>query len=288
MTIALTTPTGNVGSQLVRLLIQAGERPRVLVRDAASLPSEVRDLSDVVAVDQGDVESVVEATVGVETLYWVDPPTEDDDPVAGYTRMGRSGAAAVRENQISRVVFQSSGGAEARSGFGEIDGLGATEDLFNETGADVTHLRCGYFYSNLLMDADAIANGQLATTLPVDLRFPWVDPHDIASVAAVRLLSRSWSGRTTQGVHGPVDLSFTDVATILSRTVGHRVTAIQRDEDDVAAELRGFGLAEKRIDGILGMARGIQSGFSYENQRSVLTTTPTTVAAWAADHFGER
>ena len=288
MTIAITTPTGNVGSQLVRLLIQAGERPRVLVRDASSLLAEVRDASDVVEVDQGDPDGVVEATVGVETLYWVDPPTEDDDPVAGYTRMGRSGAAAVRENQIRRVVFQSSGGAEARSGFGEIDGLGATEDLFNETDADVLHLRCGYFYSNLLMDADDIARGQITTTLPVDLRFPWVDPRDIASVAAVRLLSSSWHGRITQGVHGPADLSFADVANILGRALGHPVIAIQSDEDEVAAELRGFGLTERRIDGILGMARGIRSGFPLEDQRSMLTTTPTTLAAWAADHFGER
>lgn len=288
MTIALTTPTGNVGTHLVRLLIQAGERPRVLVRNAGSLPAEVRHASDVVEVDQGDRTAVVAATVGVDTLYWVDPPTEDDDPIAGYTRMGRSGAAAIRENGIRRVVFQSSGGAEARSGFGEIDGLGATEDLFDETGADVIHLRCGYFYSNLLMDADSIADGRLTTTLPVDLHFPWVDPRDIASVAATRLLSSSWHGHLTQGVHGPADLSFADVASVLSRTLGHPVVAIQRDENEVAAELEGFGIGKKRVDGILGMARGIRSGFPLENPRSVLTTTPIALAAWAAEHFGGR
>ncbi|GHD40879.1 hypothetical protein GCM10008097_05460 [Mycetocola manganoxydans] len=129
MTIAVTTPTGNVGSGLVPLLIQAGERPRLLVRDAATLPADVREASDVVEVDQGDVDGVVRATEGVDTLYWVNPPTDDDDPIVGYLRMGLSGATAVNRNGIRRVVFQSSAGAEARHGFGEIDGLGATEDL---------------------------------------------------------------------------------------------------------------------------------------------------------------
>ena len=285
MTIAVTTPTGNVGSRLVRLLIQAGERPTLLVRDARTLAADVREASVVFEVDQGDVDAVIHATAGVDALYWVDPPT-DDDPAAGFARMGLSGATAVRVNGIPRVVFQSSAGAEARHGFGEIDGLGATEQLFNETGADVTHLRCGYFFSNLLADSASIAAGELTTTLPPDLRFPWVDPRDIAVVAALRLLSTAWSGQVTQGVHGPEDLSFAEVADILAAIVGHPVTARQLADDDVATELRRFGLSANQIDGILGMARGMRSGFEYENPRTPTTTTPTTLASWAREHLG--
>src|SRR3712207_8934011 len=45
-----------------------------------------------------------------------------------------------------------SGGAELRSGAGEIDGLAATEQALDATGASVLHLRCGMFFTNLLMD----------------------------------------------------------------------------------------------------------------------------------------
>ncbi|GHD40884.1 hypothetical protein [Mycetocola manganoxydans] len=135
------------------------------------------------------------------------------------------------------------------------------------------------------MDSAALAAGELTTTLPLDLRFPWVAPADIATIAAVRMLSPAWSGRVTQGVHGPVDLSFSDVAAVLGRVLGRTVTARRVGENDVATPLRGSGLSEKQVDGILGMARGMQSGFSYENARSLLTTTSTTLAAWAQEHL---
>lgn len=143
MKIVVTTPTGNVGSLLAPLLVRAGVRPTLLARDATRIDPALRDACDVVEADQGDGDAVAAATRGADALYWVDPPTPDDDPLDGYRRMGESAAHAVRTNRIPRVVFQSSVGAEARQGFGEIDGLGLTEELLDATGADVTHLRNG-------------------------------------------------------------------------------------------------------------------------------------------------
>lgn len=278
--IAVTTPTGNVGSRVTRLLVQAGERPTLLLRDAARLAPELRAHCDIHELDQGDTEAVVRATAGVTALYWVNPPTSDEDPVAGHLRMGESAAAAVRENGIPRVVFQSSVGAEARTGFGDIDGLGRTEELLDATGADVTHLRCGYFFTNLLLDLDAVRAGQLGSTLPVDHRMPWVSPRDIGDVAAVRLLAPHWIGRHTLGVHGPADLSFTEVAEILSGVLGRDIRATQLPEETVAAGLREAGMSSAQVAAMLGMSRG-QLGFTPENPRGLATTTPTTLGAWA-------
>ncbi|GAB3618049.1 NAD(P)H-binding protein [Okibacterium endophyticum] len=281
MKIVVTTPTGHVGSRVSRLLVQAGTRPVLLVRDAARLDDAVRERSEVIEVDLGDADGVTRATRGADALFWVDPPTFDDDPIEGYTRMGASAANAVRENRIPRVVFQSSGGAEARDGFGEIDGLARTEEMLDATGASVTHLRCGYFFTNLLMDLDGLRQGRITTTLPLDYRMPWVDPRDIGDIAAVRLLSTDWNGRVVQGVHGPADLSFTDVAGIISTATGRTVSAVPVSDDDVAAQLRLLGMTEAQVDGVVGMSRGLREGYTPENPRDVLTTTPTPLAAWA-------
>ena len=44
MRIVVTTPTGNVGSRVLRLLVQAGVRPVALLRDPARLPPELSGL----------------------------------------------------------------------------------------------------------------------------------------------------------------------------------------------------------------------------------------------------
>lgn len=280
MKVVVTTPTGRVGSRVVQLLVQAGVRPTVLVRDAARLNPALIGRCDVVEGDQGDERVVVRATLDADALYWVDPPTGDDDPVAGYLRLGRTAAAAVTANAVPRVVFQSSVGAELRSGFGDVDGLGGTEDLLNATGAHVTHLRCGYFFTNLLTDLESLRSGVLRTMLPPEHRMPWVDPRDVGDVAAARLLAPDWIGRSTLGVHGPQDLSFSEVARIVGDAVGRSLAVEQVPEADVAAGLRAAGLTGAQIEGVLGMSRG-QLGFTPENPRHYLTTTPTTLGAWA-------
>jgi uncharacterized protein YbjT (DUF2867 family) len=279
--VVVTTPTGHVGSRVATLLVQAGERPVLLARDPDRVDPGLRAAAEVVAVDLTDADAVVRATAGADALYWVDPSVPADDPVASYARLGAVGARAVRENGIGRVVFQSSVGAEARTGFGEIDGLGRTEELLDATGAAVTHLRCGYFFTNLLLDLPGVLAGTLSTTLPLDHRLPWVDPRDVGDVVAARLLSTAWEGRCTQGVHGPADLSFREVAATLTDVLGRPVRAVQVTDEEAAAPLRELGLTPAQVDGVVGMLRGQRDGFVPEDPRTTASTTPTTLAAWA-------
>jgi len=131
----------------------------------------------------------------------------------------------VTENGIGRTVFLSSIGAEKRSGAGEIDGLARTKEQLDATGATVLHLRCGYFFTNLLGELDSIRAGVLKAPMALDYTQPSVGPRDIGEIAAARLLSAGWSGRHVQAVHGPEDLTLSGVAEIISEVTGHRVRA---------------------------------------------------------------
>ena len=147
MKVVVTTPTGNVGSRVVRLLIQAGLRPALLTRHPARLDPATRECADVVEADLAGTATVVRATWNAEALFWANPPTAgpDADPIAWYAGLGANAARAVTENQLDRTVFPSSIGAELRTGAGEIDGLARTEEQLDATGAAVLHVRCGYF-----------------------------------------------------------------------------------------------------------------------------------------------
>ena len=290
MTIAVTTPTGHVGSHVARMLCQAGERPRLLLRDPDRLDPDVRDRVDLAVGDQRDADYVAEATRGVDALHWVHP---DDwslpDPVADADRTGEGLAAAMRRNRIPRVVFQSTVGAELRHGAGFLDGMARVEERLDaaraETGTALLHLRCGYFMTNLLMDLDGLRAGRLTTTRPLDDPIPWVDPRDIAAVATLRLLSDTWTGRQVQAVHGPADLTWPEAAAALSTATGLPIEAQQISDDDLRAGLRGAGMGEVAVEGIVGMSVGKREGFVPEQERSVLSTTPGTLAGWAVTHL---
>lgn len=285
MTIGVVTPRGNVGAHVLRMLVQAGERPRALLRDPRALEPGISAYVDTEPLDVWTEDTVVRATRGLDALYWVSPTAIDRDPLEAHALAAENARAAIEANKIERVVFQSSIGAEKRHGVGEIDGLAATELALEASGASVTHLRCGYFFTNLLMDLDSIRGGALATAMSIDQPIPWVAPVDIAAVAVGRLLSRGWNGHHVQAVHGPVDLTFMQVAHVLADTLGHPVNAQQLRDDDVRAELGQFGMAEAQIEAIVMMAAGIRDDFVPENPRSYATTTPTTLRSWAVDNL---
>jgi uncharacterized protein YbjT (DUF2867 family) len=281
--ITVTTPTGNVGRHVVEMLVRAGVRPTVLVRDPARMDPAVLERVDAVPVDQRDADAVVAATKGTDALFWVDPPTFADDPSADYALATDAVARAVSENQISRTVFQSSIGAELRHGAGEIDDLARTEERLDATGASVVHLRCGYFFSNLLLQIDAVRAGVVPIVLPDDQPIPWVAPRDIAEVAVSRLLSDGWSGRRVQAVHGPVDLSWAQVAAIVTDATGHPVRAERITDDEMRGLLAGYGMSDGLVEAVMGMSTGMRDGFVPEQARDVTTTTPTTLGSWAYD-----
>ncbi|MFF5405211.1 NAD(P)H-binding protein [Streptomyces misionensis] len=283
MRIAVTTPTGNVGRHVVAMLVRAGLRPRVLVRDPGRLDPGVRREVDAVAVDQRDAEAVVAATAGADALFWVDPPSTGEDPLGDYALATASVVSAVRANGIERTVFLSSVGAELRHGAGEIDGLAGTETALDALGATVTHLRCGFFFSNLESYRDAIRAGTIPVILPLDQPMPWVAPRDIAEVAVGRLLTTHWSGRHVQAVHGPADLTWPQAAEIVSAAIG-RPLRVERVEDDAMRELlRASGMTDGLVEAVIGMSTGLRDGFVPQQPRTVRSTTPTTLASWAHD-----
>lgn len=285
MTIVVTTPTGHVGSRVVRLLLQAGVRPRVLVRDPARLGHETRALVDVRQGDLTDAAFVRKQVAGARTVLWVDPtPHTAPDPIGTSLRTAAPLVEAAGAGDVARVVLLSSIGAEKRHGVGHIDALGGIEEQFDATGADVLHLRCAYFFTNLLLDLDGLARGVLTTAFDAGHRMPWADPRDIGDVAAARLLDDAWRGRVVQAVHGPQDLTFAEVAQILTEALGRPVRADHVGADALRETLTTAGLPAPAVQGIVGMTTGSQ-GLVPEQPRDVVTTTPTPLAAWAYAHL---
>lgn len=285
MQIAVTTPNGHVGRHLSRLLVRAGCRPLLVTPRPERLPAELLPWCEARTGDVFDPDSFRRATDGVDALYFVSPPSRSPDPLSDYARAGESLVHAVERNRLSRVVFQSSVGAEKRHGVGEIDGLAGVETALETTSADITHLRCGFFFTNLMMDPAALRDGVVRTVLPLDFSMPWVAPRDIAETAALLLMNRAWSGRQVRAVHGPEDLSWNAVADTLARELDRTVKAERVTDQEMLRGLLSAGLTTQAAAAALAMSTGIRDDFTPEQERTALTTTPTTLASWICDEL---
>lgn len=284
MKIAITTPTGNIGGQLVRLLLDAGADLTLLLRNPDKLEASVRERVRVKQGTQEDGEFVRRATEGAEALFWVTPSDTTISDLRGwYDRMGENAAAAVRANRIPYVVHISSAGAQLPNA-GPVSGLGVVERYLNGTDANITHLRPGFFMENTLMQLDAIRH-QNAIFQPEagDIPFPHIATRDIAAVAAELLRRRDWSGKRIRGLHGPADLTFNEVAKALSEATGRSIAYVALPPEEARQAFLGLGLSPAFTQGYLDMAHSLAQPGAVAEPRTSETTTPTTYYQWGSE-----
>ena len=288
MRIAVTTPTGHVGSAVADFLLDFGGnvQVRLLGRRADKLTDSIQRGAETVIGAQDDVDYLCKATQGVNALFWATPPGYGSDNVREFqNRLGAAGAKAIETNQIGRVVNLSSIGADLASGNGPIGGLHDIEGLLNETACHVVHLRPGFFFENLLWQLDSIRKwGRISLPISASTRYPMLATRDIGRVAAVRLTSTGWTGQIVQELHGPVDLSFREVAEILTEVLGRKIVYIKCDREEMRDIMLKNAMSENAADLMLELYDAVDGGrLRLTQPRSPETTTPTTLAEFARD-----
>lgn len=284
MSIAITAPTGNIGSRLVHLLLEAGADLTLLLRNPDKLDPAVRNRVRAHSGDSQDPGFVQQATRGAEALFWLTPndPT-DSDLRAWYDRMGQSVASAVKTNGIPYVVHVSSAGAQLPAA-GPVSGLGQVERHLNTTPANVVHLRPGYFMENFLMQLDALRHqNSIFQPAPGDVPFPLIATRDIAGAATRLLQSRDWNGKSIHGLHGPADLTFHEAARTLSEATGRSIQYVSLSPDQGRQALSGMGLGPAFVQGYLDMLTSLAQPGAVAEPRTPDTTTPTTLYQWAGE-----
>ncbi len=286
VSIALTTPTGHIGSAIVRHLLDAGRDDLILlVRDATKLPADVRGRVETREGVLQDAGFVREATAGADALFWLSP-NDWTAPVLTdwYDALAASASGAVEANRIGRVVHLSSEGAQDRVGLGPVSGLGRIEEALDATGAAVRHLRPTFFMENFAEQLGAIAHtGAVYFPAPPETTTGMIATRDIAERAAGLLADPSWSGRVVVALHGPADRSYADAAAVIGQALGRDVAAVEVPADALVAQFVGMGASPDYAAGLVRLYQRIGSeGYALE-PRTGETTTPTTLEAYVAD-----
>ncbi|WP_200928394.1 hypothetical protein [Sphingobium sp. Leaf26] len=96
-------------------------------------------------------------------------------------------------------------------------------DLLRTTGAAVRGLALPGFMDNALLQAGAIRQGKMFGPIDPDKKLPHTATRDTGAAAAGLLIDRSWSEQEDVPVLGPEELSYADLAAIVSDVIGREV-----------------------------------------------------------------
>lgn len=284
MKIVVAAASGNVGRRTAEKITQAGVETVLLARHPEKLADLVAQGATVEPVSSDDIQGLIEATQQADALFWLTPPKLDASSLSDwYTQTAMAGAKAVRENGIRRVVNISGIGAGAKPNLGTVSFSGNVESIFNQTAANVVHLRPGYFMENFLEQVEAI-RGDRTIHFPYasDHDIPWISTDDIGDVAANYLLDDRWAGQWTRNLMGPENLTLLETAVVLSQVLNCSLEYVQVSVESIQQRLASMGATPdvQQEMGNLFCALGDPNGV-YATVRTPEAVTPTTFEQFA-------
>src|SRR5580704_14979392 len=157
--IVITTPTGQIGRQVLDNLLGNGEELRVIARDPSGLPAGVRENLDVVVGSHGDEAVVDKAFAGADAVFWLMPPDPRAPSVeAAFVGFTRPAAEAFKRHGVARVVAVSALGRgtpwAGRAGY--VTGSLAMDDLIAASGVAYRALTNPSFMDNTIRQVPSI------------------------------------------------------------------------------------------------------------------------------------
>jgi uncharacterized protein YbjT (DUF2867 family) len=266
--------TGELGAEVARASARRGARVRAMTRRPDSASGR-----DLVRADLRDPATLGAAFAGVERVFLVSSPSREQVALEINAIEAAEAAGVGHLVKISNLPV-----ADLDSGLH--GNHRAIERRLAESPVASTVLQPSFFASVLSRQRMLLARGRLV--LPTgDGAIAWIDPRDIAEVAAA-VLTDPDPPRGALRLTGPEALTATEVAERISSATGTEITLRQPDLDKWRADLVAGGmdpwLAESTVHLYRAVSRGALAGVSADVER-VLSRAPRAIDVWLADEL---
>jgi NAD(P)H dehydrogenase (quinone) len=256
---AVTGITGNVGGEVARNLLAAGQPVRGVVRDLGKGETWAKRGCELVEADINNAAALTSAFKGVDGVFVLVPPNFDPSP---DFREARATATALRSAldaaRPGRVVYLSTIGAQATQS-NLLTQHSMIEHALRELSIPISFLRPGWFMENLSWDvAPAAGNGVIASFLqPLDKPVPMVATADIGRVAA-EIIQTKWNGRRVVELEGAHRVTPNEIAATFASLLGRpvRIEAVPRETWESLFKSQGMKNPMPRIQMLDGFNEG--------------------------------
>ena len=277
--ILVTGATGNLGRAVVRAIRNKGMTVRAAGRDPKKLSAIG---GETVVFDYANPSSISAAVQDVEALFVMAPPLDADVP----TKL-KPVIDLAKSRGAGHIVLNSALGVDAV----EQAPLRVCERYLMGSGVPYTIIRPNFFMENFSTGFLAPMVKQGGVFLAADnAKTSFISVLDIAEVAATVFAKALTSAE--YNLTGPESLDHTQVAALISKVSGKRVTYQAIPEETMLNGLRGTGMPESAVQYVGVLYSAVRAGYAGAVTKDVETLTgkkPTNfetfahqnAAAWA-------
>ncbi|MCM0083836.1 NAD(P)H-binding protein [Geomonas sp. Red32] len=284
--LVITGATGNIGKTATALLLERGERVRVIGRDRTKLQHLVEIGAEAAVGDLNDLPFVTDAFKGAKAVFAMIPPPQFS--IASFRNhqreVGETIASALAAAKVGYVVNLSSQGAELSSGTGPVVGLHEQEERLNRLDLNVLHLRPTYFMENLMASIPFIReHGIAGSAVRGDIKLAMIATRDIAEKVAGHLAALDFQGKEVRDLLGERDLTLQEAFGVIGRRIGMpdlKYVQFNPDEAFKGMTMSGFSSDTARL--FIEMSKALNEGlFGVNRPRNAANTTPTSIEEFA-------
>lgn len=278
--ISVIGSTGNIGNELLDLLVAAGAPVRAILRNF----NNARQLPGVawVQADVSDKSLLTPALAGTDRLFIL----TGNRPGFGQTQINVIRAA--EQLGVKHVVKLSALGASPRTKSPLAHEHWLVEEALEKSSMTWTILRPHVFMQNWLGEvAETVKSDGAIYAAIGDGRVPFIDARDIAAVAAEALLRPEDHAGQNYVLTGSEAVGYEALARAISKATNKDVSYQSLSMDEMRARMQKQGTSDKMIDSYLALAAYQKAGGPTErvseSVEKILGRKARSVEDFAAD-----
>lgn len=277
MKFCVTGATGNIGSVVTKRLLDVGETPCVLVRDARKARKLLGNRVEIRVGDlAGSRSDLTDVFQGCDSLFLI-----NTGPNLG--ERDRDCALAARDAGVQHLVKLST--LDVKSGVGTGPWHARGEKAIRESGVRYTFIQSSAFVSNALNWADLIRNGGGLSSSTGEGKIAFIHTGDIADVVVSILTGRETRDHSPV-ITGPAALSYKKMATAIGEAIGKPIRyATLSDADALASTLMWADRAYAKA--LVDIWRAIREGrlsTVSDGVQQLLGRPPKSFSDWISEN----
>jgi uncharacterized protein YbjT (DUF2867 family) len=250
--ILVTGASGNVGSQVLKYVLETGQRAKALYRSSKDTANAPAGVATAIA-DFADPDSMERALEGVQKIFLACAPVPE------LVRLEESVIDACRRADVRHIVLNSALGA------GTFDSSfpswhAEVEDYLKHSGIFYTIIRPNSFMQNVVnFYAPTIRTQGTFYAAMGDAHVSFIDTRDIGAFVAQVLTSPGHESQVYE-LNGPEALTYADVASKVSRVAGRKVQYVDLPASKLRESMLQLGMPEWQVDALLELQRYYTGG----------------------------